>query len=63
MRRFNIGDKVIIDDEPGIIESVILTADGARYDVRYGIRSIMIATDVPESELEPDGYPPHWDYM
>jgi len=53
MRRFNIGDKVIIDDESGVIESVVLM-DGKqpRYDVRYG-HTYMIAVDVPEEDIQP----------
>jgi len=53
MRQFNIGDKVILDDESGVIESVVMT-DGkeTRYDVRYG-HTFMIATDVPEEDIQP----------
>ena len=52
MRQFNVGDKVIIDDESGTIESVIVDTKGNKYDVRYG-HTYMIATDVPEDEIEP----------
>jgi hypothetical protein len=51
MRLFNIGDRVIIDDESGTIESVIVGTQGNKYDVRYG-HTFMIATDVPEDEIE-----------
>lgn len=53
MRQFNIGDKVILDDESGVIESVMMM-DGkeTRYDVRYG-HTFMIATDVPEEDIQP----------
>lgn len=52
MRLFNVGDKVIIDDEAGTIESVIVDGTGNKYDVRYG-HTMLIATDVPEDEIEP----------
>ena len=52
MRRFNIGDRVIIDDESGTIESVIVGTQGNKYDVRYG-HTYMIAVGVPEDEIEP----------
>jgi hypothetical protein len=53
MRQFNIGDKVILDDESGVIESVVMM-DGkeTRYDVRYG-HTFMIAVDVPEEDIQP----------
>lgn len=54
MRRFNIGDKVIIDDQSGAVEAIVMV-DGqqTKYDVRYTSTDMMIATDVPEDELEP----------
>ena len=52
MRLFNIGDKVIIDDEAGTIESVIVDGRGNKYDVCYG-HTYMLAVDVPENEIEP----------
>ena len=54
MRLFNIGDKVILDDLSGTIEAVVMV-DGqqTKYDVRYTSRDVMIATDVPEDEIEP----------
>ena len=52
MRLFNIGDKVIIDDQSGTIESVIVNETGNKYDVRYG-HTFMLAVDVPENEIEP----------
>lgn len=52
MTLFNVGDKVIIDDESGTIESVIVGEQGNKYDVRYG-HTFMIASDVPEDEIEP----------
>lgn len=52
MRQFNIGDKVILDDESGVIESVIVDNNGNKYDVRYG-HTFMIATDVPEEDIQP----------
>ena len=53
MRQFNIGDKVILDDESGVIESVVMM-DGkeTRYDVRYG-HTFMIAVYVPEEDIQP----------
>jgi hypothetical protein len=51
MRLFNVGDKVIIDDQSGTIESVIVGAKGNKYDVRYG-HTFMIAVGVPEDEIE-----------
>lgn len=45
--RFNVGDKVVIDDEQGTIESV-----DVRYTVRYGT-SILKAINVHENDLEP----------
>ena len=54
MRRFNIGDKVIIDDLSGAIEAIVMV-DGqqTKYDVRYTSTDMMIAKDVPEDEIEP----------
>ena len=54
MRRFNIGDKVIIDDISGVIESIVMV-DGkeTKYDVRYTSMDMMIATDVPEEDIQP----------
>lgn len=52
MRLFNVGDKVIIDDEAGTIESVIVDGTGNKYDVRYG-HTYMLAVDVSENEIEP----------
>ena len=53
MRRFNIGDKVIIDDQSGAVEAIVMV-DGqqTKYDVRYTSTDMMIATDVPEDEIE-----------
>jgi hypothetical protein len=51
MTQFNVGDKVIIDDQSGTIESVSVGTQGNKYDVRYG-HTFMIATDVPEDEIE-----------
>jgi hypothetical protein len=53
MSQYNKGDKVIIDDESGVIESVVMM-DGkeTRYDVRYG-HTFMIAVDVPEEDIQP----------
>jgi hypothetical protein len=53
MNQFNVGDKVIIDDESGVIESVIVNGTGNKYDVRYG-HTFMIAVDVPEEDIQ------HW---
>ena len=53
MRQFNVGDKVILDDESGVIESVIVDGNGNKYDVRYTSMDIMIATDVPEEDIQP----------
>ena len=52
MRLFNVGDKVIVDDEAGTVESVIVHTTGNKYDVRYG-HTFMLAVDVPEDEIEP----------
>ena len=52
MRLFNIGDKVIIDDQSGTIESVMVDGQQTKYDVRYG-HTFMLAVDVPEDEIEP----------
>ena len=53
MRKFNVGDKVILDDEPGVIESIIVDGNGNKYDVSYMNMNIMIATDVPEEDIQP----------
>ena len=53
MTQFNVGDKVILDDESGVIESVLVGAEGTLYDVRYTAMNIMIATDVPEDDIQP----------
>jgi hypothetical protein len=53
MTQFNVGDKVILDDESGVIESVLVRAEGTLYDVRYTAMNIMIATDVPEEDIQP----------
>lgn len=53
MTQFNVGDKVILDDESGVIESVLFGAEGTLYDVRYTAMNIMIATDVPEEDIQP----------
>ena len=52
MNQFNVGDKVILDDESGVIESVIVNGTGNKYDVRYG-HTFMIAVDVPEEDIQP----------
>ena len=52
MSQYNKGDKVIIDDEAGTIESVIVDGQQTKYDVRYG-HTYMLAVDVPEDEIEP----------
>ena len=52
MSQYNKGDKVIIDDESGVIESVLVGSEGTLYDVRYG-HTFMIATDVPEEDIQP----------
>jgi hypothetical protein len=53
MRLFNVGDRVIIDDESGTVEAIVMV-DGqqTKYDVRYG-NTFMLAVDVPEDEIEP----------
>jgi hypothetical protein len=50
---FNVGDKVILDDESGVIESVIVGAEGNLYDVRYTAMNLMIASNVPEEDIQP----------
>lgn len=52
MSQYKKGDKVIIDDESGVIESVLVGVNGSKYDVRYG-HTFMIATDVPEEDIYP----------
>jgi hypothetical protein len=52
MSQYNKGDKVIIDDQSGVIESVFVGAEGTLYDVRYG-HTFMIAVDVPEEDIQP----------
>ena len=52
MSQFNVGDKVILDDESGVIESVLVGAEGTLYDVLYG-HTFMIAVDVPEEDIQP----------
>jgi hypothetical protein len=52
MNQFNVGDKVILDDQSGVIESVLVGANETKYDVRYG-HTFMIATDVPEEDIQP----------
>ena len=52
MRLFNVGDKVILDDQSGTVESVIVDGSGNKYDVRYG-HTFMIATDVLEEDIQP----------
>jgi hypothetical protein len=53
MRLFNIGDKVIVDDQSGTVEAILMV-DGqqTKYDVRYG-HTFMLAFEVPEDEIEP----------
>ena len=53
MRMFNVGDKVILDDESGVIESVLVGAEGNLYDVRYTAMNLMIASNVPEEDIQP----------
>ena len=52
MRLFNIGDKVILDDQSGTVEAIVMV-DGqqTKYDVRYG-NTMMLAFEVPEDEIE-----------
>jgi hypothetical protein len=52
MRLFNVGDRVILDDQSGTVESVIVDGSGNKYDVRYG-NTMMLAFEVPEDEIEP----------
>jgi len=51
MNQYNKGDKVIIDDESGVIESVMVGINETKYDVRYG-HTFMIAVDVPEEDIQ-----------
>ena len=51
MTQYKKGDRVIIDDESGAIESVSIGAEGTLYDVRYG-HTYMIAVDVPEEDIQ-----------
>ena len=52
MTQFAVGDKVAIDDDSGIIESIKITDKGPRYDIQYSSLWIM-AVDVPEDEIKP----------
>ena len=52
MSQYKKGDKVIIDDESGVIESVLVGSNDTKYDVRYG-HTFMIATDVLEEDIQP----------
>jgi hypothetical protein len=52
MSQYNKGDKVIIDDQSGVIESVMVGINETKYDVRYG-HTFMIAVDVPEEDIQP----------
>jgi len=53
MSQYRKGDKVILDDQSGVIESVSLGAEGNLYEVRYTAMNIMIATGVPEEDIQP----------
>ena len=53
MTQYKKGDKVIIDDQSGVIESVLVGSNDIKYDVRYTAMNIMIATDVPEEDIQP----------
>jgi len=53
MTQFNVGDKVILDDISGVIESISVTDKGTKYDVRYTSMDMMIALDVLEEDIEP----------
>jgi hypothetical protein len=48
---FNIGDKVIIDDDIGFIEGITFTKEGTTYEVRYGTTFYM-AHEVPAADLQ-----------
>jgi hypothetical protein len=52
MSRYKIGDKVILDDQSGVIEAIYLGSEWNLYDVRYG-HTFMIAVDVPEEDIQP----------
>ena len=52
MSQYRKGDKVILDDQSGVIESVLVGSNETKYDVRYG-HTFMIATDVPEEDIQP----------
>ena len=52
MSQYRKGDKVILDDQSGVIESVLVGSNETKYDVRYG-HTLMIATDVPEEDIQP----------
>lgn len=53
MRRFNIGDKVILDDQSGVIEAIYPGSEWTLYDVRYTAMNIMTASNVPEEDIQP----------
>jgi hypothetical protein len=48
---FNIGDKVIIDDDIGFIVGITFTKDGTTYEVRYGT-TFYLAYGVTAEELQ-----------
>jgi hypothetical protein len=52
MSQYKKGDKVILDDQSGVIESVLVGSNDTKYDVRYG-HTFMISTDVPEEDIQP----------
>jgi len=53
MSRYKIGDKVILDDQSGVIEAIYLGSEWNLYDVRYTAMNIMIASNVPEEDIQP----------
>jgi DNA repair protein RadC len=53
MSRYKIGNKVILDDQSGVIEAIYLGSESTLYDVRYTAMNIMIASNVPEEDIRP----------
>ena len=50
--KFPVGTVVVIDGDGGTVKSVTKTASGFQYEVSYNDMPIVIASEVPEDELE-----------
>jgi ribosomal protein L21E len=53
MSKYHLGDKVLLDDQSGVIDSVFMGKYGTIYDVRYTAMNALIATDVLEEDIQP----------